>query len=186
MLVYGERLRPREVDVLTDLITGLHAAAPVVSISLDDGTPSGTRRTFEDCAVGVIILGHASLGMATTVSLSRQHTARPGEVFVSRWYSRRIHEYRGDLRLGNVVLIDGQPIPFDCLEFSSSPWWIDTTYDTALLSTNLPVAGLDGLVYRPINRYLERCGGYGGSAVLSFYTAMRALARVYVLLERAH
>ena len=180
------RLRPKEIDALADLIADFHATAPVASASSDDVTPSGIRRTFEDCAAGVIALGHAPLDAATTVSLLRQHTVRLEETFASRRRSRHIRECHGDLHLGNIVLIDGQPTPFDCLEFSPSLRWIDTMYDTAFLFMDLLAAGLDGLAYRLINRYLERCGDYGGLAVLPFYAAMRALVRARVLLERAH
>ncbi|MFU0418246.1 hypothetical protein ACMZ5B_20215, partial [Acinetobacter baumannii] len=63
---------------------------------------------------------------------------------------------------------------------------IDTMYDVAFLFMDLVASGLAGLAYRLINRYLERCGDYGGLAVLPFYAAMRALVRARVLLERAH
>ncbi|GCB05159.1 hypothetical protein PSUB009319_27900 [Ralstonia sp. SET104] len=185
-LAHDGRLRPEEIDALADLIADFHATAPVCGPGSDDGTPASIRRVLEDCAAGVIALSTEPLIAAATVSLLRQRADRLEETFASRRRSRHIRECHGDLHLGNIVLISGQPTPFDCLEFSPSLRSIDTMYDTAFLFMDLLAAGLHGLAYRLINRYLERCGDYGGLAVLPFYASMRALVRARVLLERAH
>ena len=179
------RLGPEEVDALADLIADFHATAPVASAGSEDGTPSAIRRTLEDCAAGVIALSTEPALAQATVSQLRRQADRLEATFASRRRSRHIRECHGDLHLGNIVLIDGQPTPFDCLEFSASLRWIDTIYDAAFLFMDLLATGLDGLAYRFINRYLERCGDYGGLAVLPFYASMRALVRARVLLERA-
>ncbi|MET3444829.1 AAA family ATPase [Ralstonia sp. 1138] len=180
------RLRPGEVDALADLVADFHATAPVAGAGSDDGTPSAIRRTLEDCAAGVIALStEPALAKAAISQLCREAN-RLEATFASRRRSRHIRECHGDLHLGNIVLINGQPTPFDCLEFSPSLRWVDTMYDTAFLFMDLLAAGLDGQAYRLINRYLERCGDYGGLAVLPFYASMRALVRARVLLERAH
>ena len=180
------RLGPREIDTLADVIADFHAIAPVSGASADDGTPSGIWRTLEDCAAGVIALSAEPLIAMTAVSLLRQHAVRLEKTFASRQRTHHIRECHGDLHLGNIVLIGDQPTPFDCLEFSPSLRWIDTMYDTAFLFMDLLASGLRGLAYRLINRYLERCGDYGGLAILPFYASMRALVRARVLLERAH
>lgn len=180
------RLGPHEIDAMADLIADFHTAAPIANPSADDGTPSSIRRTLEDCAAGVIALCAEPLIASTTISLLRLHADRLDKTFASRRRSRHIRECHGDLHLGNIVLIGDQPTPFDCLEFSPSLRWIDTMYDAAFLFMDLLASGLHGLAYRLINRYLERCGDYGGLAVLPFYASMRALVRARVLLERAH
>lgn len=185
-VAHDGRLGPKEIHTLADLIADFHATAPVASSSSDDGTPSSVRRTLEDCAAGVIALSTDPTLAEATLSQLRREADRLEAAFASRRRSRHIRECHGDLHLGNIVLIDRQPTPFDCLEFSPSLRWIDTMYDTAFLFMDLLAAGLDGLAYRLINRYLERCGDYGGLAVLPFYASMRALVRARVLLERAH
>lgn len=180
------RLRAREIDALADLIADFHATAPVCGSGSDDGTPASIQRTLEDCAAGVIALTTEPQIAAATVTLLRQHASRLEATFASRRRSLHIRECHGDLHLGNIVLIHGQPTPFDCLEFSASLRRIDTMYDTAFLFMDLLAAGLHAMAYRLINRYLERCGDYGGLAVLPFYASMRALVRARVLLERAH
>ena len=182
----NRRIRPPMIDALADLIADFHATAPVADSSADDGTPSSIRHTLEDCAAGVIALSTEPKVAEATVSLLRQHADRLEKAFASRRRTHHVRECHGDLHLGNIVLIGNQPTPFDCLEFSPSLRWIDTIYDTAFLFMDLLASSLHGLAYRLINRYLERCGDYGGLAVLPFYASMRALVRARVLLERAH
>ena len=43
----------------------------------------------------------------------------------------------GDLHLGNIVLLDGAPVLFDCLEFDEALATIDTFYDLAFLLMDL-------------------------------------------------
>ncbi|MCT7318731.1 AAA family ATPase [Ralstonia sp. CHL-2022] len=185
-LAHDGRLCPAEIDALADLIADFHATAPVARAGSDAGTPASIRCTLEDCATGVVALSTEPQIAATTVSLIRQHASRLEDTFSSRLRCQHIRECHGDLHLGNIVLINGRPTPFDCLEFSPSLRWIDTMYDTAFLFMDLLAAGLRGLAYRLINRYLERCGDYDGLTVLPFYASMRALVRARVLLERAH
>ncbi|MGT2428191.1 AAA family ATPase [Cupriavidus basilensis] len=83
-------------------------------------------------------------------------------------------------------MIDGAPSPFDCLEFDAGLRWIDTISDAAFLFMDLLHAGRQDLAYCLINTYLECSGDYAGLAVLPFYTALRAVVRARVLLERAH
>jgi len=185
-LAHDARLRPEEIDALADLIADFHATAPVARAGSDAGTPASIRCTLEDCAAGVVALSTEPPIAAAAISLLRQQASRFEETFSSRLRCQHIRECHGDLHLGNIVLINGRPTPFDCLEFSPSLRWIDTMYDTAFLFMDLLAAGLHGLAYRMINRYLERCGDYGGLTVLPFYASMRALVRARVLLERAH
>lgn len=60
-----------------------------------------------------------------------------------------------------VVLLDGRPTPFDLIHH-----------------------GRQDLAYRQLNGYIERTGDYGGLRLLPFYTGMRALVRIRVILER--
>ncbi|CAJ0818027.1 hypothetical protein LMG18101_03469 [Ralstonia flaminis] len=185
-MVHTHQLGHEAIDSLADLIADFHGVAPVADASTDFGTPARIRRTLEDCATGVAALSTDAQRTLATLSLLRQHAERLDKTFASRRRTGHIRECHGDLHLGNIVLVEGKPTPFDCLEFSAPLRWIDTMHDAAFLFMDLVASGLACLAYRLINRYLERCGDYGGLAVLPFYAAMRALVRARVLLERAH
>ncbi|MGC5887478.1 AAA family ATPase [Ralstonia pseudosolanacearum] len=185
-MALDRRLGPQEIDPLADLIADFHTTAPVTDPSTDYGTPARIRRTLEDCATELLALSTDQQQASSVVSLLRRHADRLDRAFAWRWRTGHIRECHGDLHLGNIVLVGNRPRPFDCLEFSAPLRWIDTMYDAAFLFMDLLAAGLPGLAYRLINRYLERCGDYGGLALLPFYAALRALVRARVLLERAH
>ena len=66
---------------------------------------------------------------------------------------RRCH---GDLHLRNIVLIDGQPVPFDAIEFSERMASIDVLYDLAFTLMDLCERGLRPLANRLFNEWLWR------------------------------
>ena len=115
---------------------------------------------------------------------------------LSRWtvaQSRRLHsvlekrkaeghvrECHGDLHLGNVALIDGQPVVFDAIEFNAGLRWIDTFNDIGFMTMDLQERGRSDLAYRFLDRYLQDSGDYEGITLLRFYEVYRALVRAKI------
>jgi hypothetical protein len=91
-----------------------------------------------------------------------------------------IRECHGDLHLGNIALIDGRPVPFDCIEFNDAFRLIDVASDAAFLVMDLQSRELPGLASRFLNSWRERSGDDGALAVMRFYQAYRALVRAKV------
>lgn len=91
-----------------------------------------------------------------------------------------IRECHGDMHRGNIVVIDGEPVIFDCIEFNPSLRWIDTISEVAFLTMDLAEAGEHALARRFLNRYLEITGDYAGLGLLRFYQVYRALVRAKV------
>jgi len=91
-----------------------------------------------------------------------------------------IRECHGDLHLGNVALIDGEPVMFDAIEFNPGLRWIDTISDVAFMTMDLQERGRADLAYRFLDRYLQSGGDYEGLAVLRFYEVYRALVRAKI------
>jgi aminoglycoside phosphotransferase family enzyme/predicted kinase len=106
--------------------------------------------------------------------------------FAARKAGGFVRECHGDLHLGNVALIDGEPTPFDCIEFNEAFRWIDVMNEVAFMVMDLFDRRLPRLAYRFLNVYLEDTGDYGGLAVLRFYLVYRALVRAKVACIRAH
>jgi aminoglycoside phosphotransferase family enzyme/predicted kinase len=96
-----------------------------------------------------------------------------------------IRECHGDLHLGNVALIDGEPVMFDAIEFNPGLRWIDTISDIAFMTMDLQERGRVDLAYRFLDRYLQACGDYDGLAVLRFYEVYRALVRAKIAAIRS-
>ncbi|HEY6979508.1 AAA family ATPase [Reyranella sp.] len=96
---------------------------------------------------------------------------------------RRCH---GDLHLRNIVLIEGQPVPFDAIEFSERIANIDVLYDLAFTLMDLCDRGLRVLANRLLNEWLWRIGELAGAphdealALLPMFLARRAAIRAFV------
>jgi aminoglycoside phosphotransferase family enzyme/predicted kinase len=93
-----------------------------------------------------------------------------------------IRECHGDIHLGNITLIDGQVVIFDCIEFNEPFRMTDVYADIGFLAMDLEDRGLKSLSRRLVSQYLERTGDYAGLELLNFYKAYRALVRAKVAL----
>ena len=97
---------------------------------------------------------------------------------------RRCH---GDFHLGNIVLIDEHPVPFDALEFSEALATIDVLYDLAFLLMDLEARGDRQAANVVLNAYasFEPIGGeIEGLACLPLFLACRAGVRAVVAMAR--
>jgi predicted kinase len=97
---------------------------------------------------------------------------------------RRCH---GDLHLGNIVMIDDVPVPFDALEFSEALATIDVLYDLAFLLMDLDARNDRQAANVVFNAYVafEPIGGeIEGVACLPLFLACRAAVRAVVAMAR--
>lgn len=101
-------------------------------------------------------------------------------VFTQRQQTGHIRECHGDAHLGNIALLDGRPVLFDCIEFNPELRWIDVMSEIAFLTMDLHDRGRPDLARRALNDYLQHTGDYAGLRVLRFYQVYRALVRAKV------
>ena len=96
---------------------------------------------------------------------------------------RRCH---GDLHLRNIVLLAGEPVPFDAIEFSERIANIDVLYDLAFTLMDLSRQGLGALANRLLNEWLWRITDLPAAphdealALLPLFLSRRAAIRAYV------
>jgi len=96
---------------------------------------------------------------------------------------RRCH---GDLHLRNIVMLEGEPVPFDAIEFSDKIANIDVLYDLSFALMDLARQGLGALANRLLNEWLWRIAELPGAsheealALLPMFLARRAAIRAYV------
>lgn len=115
---------------------------------------------------------------------SREHASLE-DVFAARKRDGFVRECHGDLHLGNIVMLEGEPAPFDCIEFNTAFRWIDVMNEVSFLLMDLQAHGLPHLANRFLNRYLAATGDYAGVRLLPFYTVYRAVVRAKVACLRA-
>ena len=176
---------PSEFIALADQIAGLHRVAAVVEGS-----------DFPDMLNRVIAANREELSNATEAvfdaaqiaALTQRHEelarslARTFERRAASGYERECH---GDLHLGNICLIDGQPIIFDAIEFNDTFNNIDTLYDLAFLLMDLAQRDLAAAASTVFNRYLFRTSEYDDLGVLPLYQSVRAAIRAHVTARSA-
>jgi uncharacterized protein len=95
---------------------------------------------------------------------------------------RRVH---GDLHLRNLVLIDGQPVLFDALEFDERLATCDVLYDLAFLLMDLCHRGFARQANIAMTAYLMATKGAedAGLSALPLFLSVRAAIRAMVLLQ---
>jgi hypothetical protein len=176
------------VDALATVIAEFHARAPLARAHDSFGTPdavlSTTLQNFEQMLPLAKTAPDDRALRALRQWTEREFASRRG-AFATRKHLGFVRECHGDLHLGNIVVLDGRPVPFDCIEFNDNLRWIDVMNEAAFLAMDLEDRGRGDLRWRFLNRYLEATGDYAGLDVLPFYLVYRALVRAKVHLLRS-
>ncbi|MET0273013.1 MAG: AAA family ATPase [Phenylobacterium sp.] len=98
-------------------------------------------------------------------------------------FSRHCH---GDLHLGNILVEDGRPILFDCIEFNDLLSDLDIQYDLAFLLMDLDFRRRRDAAVRVLSAYLDEAGRsfpdtiWAGLAALPLMLSVRAGVRAHV------
>ena len=111
-----------------------------------------------------------------------QHCKRIIEQRKEAGYIRECH---GDLHLGNIVVINGEPMPFDGIEFNDNLRYVDVISEIAFLLMDLDHRKRSDLGWRFLDGYLQESGDFTGLALLRFYQVYRAMVRAKVAAIRA-
>jgi len=125
----------------------------------------------------------ASLSRDSRLALDR---LRP--LLAARSAQGMVRRGHGDLHLGNVALVDGNPVLFDAIEFSPLIAAGDVLYDLAFLLMDLVERGLSTAANVVLNRYLaetRRMSDLDAVAALPFFMSLRAAIRANVTASRA-
>ena len=101
-------------------------------------------------------------------------------VIAQRKQEGSVRECHGDMHMANIILPEGEPVVYDCLEFSEDLRWIDTISEVAFLYMDLDFHHQHKLALRFLNQYLSRSGDYGGLRLLCIYLVYRAMVRAKV------
>jgi aminoglycoside phosphotransferase family enzyme/predicted kinase len=180
------QLSASHVDALAKQVAQFHSALPPSPPEF--GQPATVRHwAIEN--FDALQAGPAARTRAADLQALRLWTesefARIEPLLAERRAAGLVREGHGDLHLGNIVLVDGQPVPFDCLEFNPALRHTDVMADVAFLFMDLQRHGLGAMAWRLVNAYAEHSGDYAGLPTLRFFAVYRALVRAKVALLRA-
>ncbi|HNB06000.1 MAG TPA: AAA family ATPase [Thauera aminoaromatica] len=185
------RLAPALFDRLARHVAEFHAAAAVAVPGGGYGDAAAVhapvRQNFAQMREHLDPGVHADLlaMLARVEAWAEAQYAALAPVFAVRLAEGRVRECHGDLHLGNLVVLDGEPRLFDAIEFSAELRWTDVVADVAFLVMDLQARGRPELGWRFLNAWLERCGDYAGLRVLPYYLSYRAMVRAKIAAIRA-
>lgn len=176
----ADRLTPETVERLARRVAAFHAEAAVVR----DG--GGHAALAEVVAGNSADLRGLAEGTVDPVQidrldrLSREALEQHRHLLDRRRDEGRVRHCHGDLHLGNVVLLAGEPTPFDCLEFDPALATIDVIYDLAFLVMDLLHRGLRPHAQRALQGWLEISEDDEATALLPLCLATRAAVRAKI------
>jgi aminoglycoside phosphotransferase family enzyme/predicted kinase len=175
------RLTPEIMRATGRAVADMHKAAP-----RRDGM--GRLPAFAGRETNELIELADLLG-AEAVSAFSSEVQRLAEAHAGLASERGARRCHGDLHLRNIVLWQGRPAPFDCIDFNDAFTDIDPLYDLAFLLMDLDHRGHGELAIEVFNAWAERMAAmpapevgtaYGGLALLPFFKACRAGIRAKV------
>jgi uncharacterized protein len=187
MLARG-RVTLAHMDKLAAIIANFHTALPPAAA----GSPFCATAAIQTAAsqnfeqLPQLLSAPNDLAMLEAVhQASALEFAAYEQLFRQRAAAGCVRECHGDLHLGNIVLLDDMPTPFDGIEFSAALRWIDVISEISFPVMDLLQRGRPQLAWRLLNAYLENTGDYPGVGVLRFYLAYRAMVRAKIAAIRA-
>ncbi|MGJ8537039.1 MAG: AAA family ATPase [Parasphingopyxis sp.] len=180
LLVADGRLTDALVDTLADTIAAAHTGA-------DRATRGNGSARFASIEHNLI---------DTTRPLLRSRIDLADLAAWRRWMNGMLERFaplldargrhgfvricHGDLHLANICLWEGEPVPFDAIEFDPELTEIDILYDLAFLLMDLEHAGAGDAANRLLNRYLSVTRDYRGAALLPMFKSCRAVVKALV------
>ncbi|MEX0922598.1 MAG: AAA family ATPase [Rhodovibrionaceae bacterium] len=180
-LLKAERLTPELLDRLAARIHAFHEAEEPI-IEGDLGGPGALRRVLDSNIEEIesfprLFPRDAAAALHTRLGRALDDAAPQ---LARRKAEGQVRHCHGDLHLRNIVLWEGAPRLFDCLEFDAAMATIDVLYDLAFLVMDLDARGRRDLANRVLGRSLLLSGDYGGLAVLPLFLALRSHIRAFV------
>jgi aminoglycoside phosphotransferase family enzyme/predicted kinase len=171
-------------DALGRTIAGFHATAPL----RPNGGVSALEWTITSNAA-LLRERAETLGadrVETLVALTEAELARQRPLLDARTaggFARRCH---GDLHLANILIEDGAPVLFDCIEFNDLLSDLDVYYDLAFLLMDLDFRDRRDAGVRVQSAYLDEAARsfpeamWAGLAALPLMLSVRAAVRTHV------
>ena len=183
-----EALSAGHIDRLATIVAAFHRSIAAAAANGPFGSPKDILQLAVNNFTEIRPLLPPSEDLAALEALEawtrREHASRYA-TFAGRREAGFVRECHGDLHLGNIALVAGDPMIFDCIEFNDRMRWIDVMSEAAFTVMDLAHRGRPDFAHRFLNAYLQTAGDYAGVAVLRFYLVYRAMVRAKVACLRA-
>ena len=172
------------IEALARRIAETHDAAPV---DAERGGATGLRRVLDGAEESSREAAAAPPAeIEARFALLREVLDTQSARLDARRAQGKVRRCHGDLTLRNICLLDGEPTPFDCLEFDDDIATVDVLYDLAFLLMDLWRIGERGFANLALNRYLDAREEADGLPLLPLFMALRATIRAHVEASQSH
>ena len=182
-LIDNAELREVHIDWLARVVADFHLQTNVASDETSFGSPDAVWQPVEENykQIREVLEELPLLQRLALIETWSQHEYSAIKILLEqRKQHGFIRECHGDLHLGNIVLLDGEIVPFDCIEFNDNLRWIDVMSEVAFLVMDIEDHDRSDLAWRLLNAYLEKTGDYEGLSVFRYYLVYRAIVRAKV------
>jgi aminoglycoside phosphotransferase family enzyme/predicted kinase len=186
-LAESGKLTEEEIDEVADMIAGFHARIARADPDSPYGDSENIKKWFDENFdhINPRLTGESQSAQLRAIrGWGQQQWQALTGLMRQRKLEGYVRECHGDLHLGNMTLLNGKIVLFDCIEFNPMLRWIDVVSEVAFLLIDLSHAGCKTLACRFLNRYLQATGDYPGLRLLRYYLVYRALVRAKVALLR--
>jgi aminoglycoside phosphotransferase family enzyme/predicted kinase len=176
-------LTASHIDQLAQIVAEFHAQIPIAAKDTQFGSLAVIRQrimqNFEQ------VLQHTDDAEINNMcrqvrDWSEAALDKRQDLIAQRKQQGSVRECHGDMHMANIILPEGKPVVYDCIEFSDDLRWIDTISEVAFLYMDLDFHQQHKLALRFLNQYLSRSGDYGGLRLLCIYLVYRAMVRAKV------
>jgi len=166
-------------EQLGTIVAKMHAGAPLADagswlIAVEQYIEQNTAAFGNDPAL------FPKDAVTRLAAKSRAALDRHRPLLLARGRSGTVRRGHGDLHLGNIVLLEGRPVPFDAIEFDPLVATGDVLYDLAFLLMDLLERRLERAANIVLNRYFfaaRQSEPYDGLAALPLFLSLRAAIR---------
>lgn len=174
-------LKEAHLESLVELIARFHQSIPRAGAKAPYGDPNLIQETVRQnfAQIERTSPAHSAILVELTTWTETEFD-QLRSAMVERKQQGWIRECHGDLHLGNIVLWQGRPLPFDCIEFNPALRWIDVISEIAFTMMDLCARGLRPLGFCFLNDYLSLIGDYTGVRLLRYYLVYRAMVRAKI------
>jgi aminoglycoside phosphotransferase family enzyme/predicted kinase len=130
------------------------------------------------------VLGAAPVQRLIDLTNAALESAKP--LLARRGQAGLLRRCHGDLHLGNVLLENGAPVLFDCIEFNDALGEMDVLYDLGFLLMDLDFRRRTDAANRVLNAWLDEAGRHlpddhwAGLSLLPLILSVRAGIRTHV------
>lgn len=177
-------IEPSQIDAIADRIAQFHQSEPAIPTDSPLGSATEVARIARENLAELVAMLPDDPRVQALRRWTEEEVNRLSPLFTARSQQGAIKEGHGDLHLGNIAMVNGRPLIFDCIEFTDTLRCIDVMSEIAFLFMDLCARAYRPLAWRLLNRWLEHTGDYAGVVTLPFYAAYRALVRAKISLHQ--